>query len=78
MFHKGGEGRPRGFGFGSFAVSQKKPDVQLGQSALPESAPVPVLPVVNKRGYTGLSTITQNALDINYGNLRKRPKTEEE
>ncbi|CAN7996374.1 unnamed protein product [Ixodes hexagonus] len=78
MFHKGGEGRPRGFGFGSFAVSQKKPEVQLGQSALPESAPVPVLPVVNRRGYTGLSTITQNALDINYGNLRKRPKTEEE
>ncbi|XP_077515636.1 ATP-dependent RNA helicase DDX42 [Amblyomma americanum] len=74
----GGEGRPRGFGFGSFAVGSKKPDVQLGRSALPPETPVPALPVVNRRGYTGLSTITQNALDINYGNLRKRPKTEEE
>ncbi|KAH9370486.1 hypothetical protein HPB48_020554 [Haemaphysalis longicornis] len=44
----------------------------------PETTPVPALPVVNRHGYTGLSTITQNALDINYGNLRKRPKTEEE
>lgn len=79
MFHKGGEGRPRGFGFGSFEVSSKKPDAPLGRSALqPETTPVPALPVVNRRGYTGLSTITQNALDINYGNLRKRPKTEEE
>ncbi|KAL3197752.1 hypothetical protein MRX96_044741 [Rhipicephalus microplus] len=79
MFHKGGEGRPRGFGFGSFEVSSKKTDPPLGRSALqPEAAPVPTLPVVNRRGYTGLSTITQNALDINYGNLRKRPKTEEE
>lgn len=79
MFHKGGEGRPRGFGFGSFAVSAKKPDPQLGRSAFqPETTPVPALPVVNRHGYTGLSTITQNALDINYGNLRKRPKTEEE
>lgn len=79
MFHKGGEGRPKGFGFGSFAVSSKKSDSQLGRSALqPETTPVPALPVVNRRGYTGLSTITQNALDINYGNLRKRPKTEEE
>lgn len=78
MYHKGGEGRPRGFGFGSFAVAQKKAETPLGKSALPDSSPVPALPVVNKRGYTGLSTITQNALDINYGNLRKRPKTEEE
>ncbi|KAH7961067.1 hypothetical protein HPB52_001310 [Rhipicephalus sanguineus] len=79
MFHKGGEGRPRGFGFGSFEVSSKKSDSQLGRSALqPETTPVPALPVVNRRGYTGLSTITQNALDINYGNLRKRPKTEDE
>lgn len=79
MFHKGSAGRPRGFGFEGFNVAAKKPEPQLPPSALPvDNAPTSSLPVINRRGYTGLTTITQNALDINYGNLRKRPKTEEE
>lgn len=75
MFHKGGDGRPRGFGFEGFSLPGKKTDQQLGQSAL---HCVPPPPMLNKHGYTGLQTITQNAIDATYGLPRKRPKTEEE
>lgn len=78
MFHKGGDGKPRGFGFGGFQLATKKSDPQLGESALSDPSTTPQLPVVNRHGYVGLTTITQNAMDASFGLPRKRPKTEEE
>lgn len=75
MFHKGGDGKPRGFGFGGFSLATKKQETPLGESALAEAQPK--LPV-NRQGYVGLQAITQNAVDASYGYPRKRPKTEEE
>ena len=74
MYHKGGDGKPRGFGFGGFSLGSKKqePPVAHSLSAMPPPT------MVNKHGYTGLQAITQNALDATYGIPRKRPKTEEE
>ncbi|XP_015922773.1 ATP-dependent RNA helicase DDX42 [Parasteatoda tepidariorum] len=73
MFHKGGDGKPRGFGFGGFSLGGKKQDQPVHSlSAMPPP------PMVNKHGYTGLQAITQTALDATYGIPRKRPKTEEE
>ncbi|XP_013789257.1 ATP-dependent RNA helicase DDX42-like [Limulus polyphemus] len=79
MFHKGGDGRPRGFGFGSFTLGGKKPEPQLNQSPL-ESHSLSAVPppMVNKHGYAGLQAITQNAMAASFGLPRKRPKTEEE
>ncbi|XP_076348587.1 ATP-dependent RNA helicase DDX42 isoform X4 [Tachypleus tridentatus] len=79
MFHKGGDGRPRGFGFGSFTLGGKKTEPQLSQSPL-ESHSLSAVPppMVNKHGYAGLQTITQNAMAASFGLPRKRPKTEEE
>lgn len=74
MFHKGGDGRPRGFGFGSFQLGSKKQEQAMAHSL----SAMPPPPMVNKHGYTGLQAITQNALDASYGIPRKRPKTEEE
>lgn len=65
MFHKGGDGKPRGFGFGGFAIAQKKPD-----SNVPSG--------ITKHGYTAMNTISQNAMAATYGMPRKRPKNEEE
>ncbi|CAL1266623.1 unnamed protein product [Larinioides sclopetarius] len=73
MFHKGGDGKPRGFGFGGFSLGSKKQD-NSGHSL----SAMPPPNMVNKHGYTGLQAITQNALDATYGIPRKRPKTEEE
>lgn len=74
MYHKGGDGKPRGFGFGGFSLSNKKPEQPVAHSL--SAMPPPTM--VNKHGYTGLQAITQNALDATYGIPRKRPKTEEE
>ncbi|GFY76793.1 ATP-dependent RNA helicase DDX42 [Trichonephila inaurata madagascariensis] len=75
MFHKGGDGKPRGFGFGGFSLgNSKKQDASSGHSL--SAMPPPTM--VNKHGYTGLQAITQTALDATYGIPRKRPKTEEE
>ncbi|KFM65708.1 ATP-dependent RNA helicase DDX42, partial [Stegodyphus mimosarum] len=74
MFHKGGDGKPRGFGFGGFALGGKKPEQPVAHSL--SAMPPPTM--INKHGYTGLQAITQNALDATYGIPRKRPKTEEE
>ncbi|UYV76273.1 DDX42 [Cordylochernes scorpioides] len=73
MYHKGGSGKQRGFGFGGFQVSSsKKESTKLSQSPLaPPSA-------ANKRGYMGLHDITQNAIYPVYGMQNKKPKTEEE
>lgn len=70
MFHKGGDGRPRGFGFGGFAISAKRPDPSgsVGHHA----------PGITKHGYTAMSAISQNAMAATYGMPRKRPKNEEE
>ena len=43
MFHKGGSGKPRGFGFSGFALAAKKEDKPLGNSALGKAVPVPKL-----------------------------------
>lgn len=73
MFHKGGDGKPRGFGFGGFSLGKKQE-----QSTTHSLSAMPPPTMVNKHGYTGLQAITQTALDATYGIPRKRPKTEEE
>lgn len=59
----------RGFGFGGFTVKR------------PEIAPPPPNANLSKHGYHTLSSITNNALHggaYGYGQVRKRPKTEDE
>uniref|UniRef100_T1IT60 ATP-dependent RNA helicase DDX42 n=1 Tax=Strigamia maritima TaxID=126957 RepID=T1IT60_STRMM len=72
MFHKGGDGKPRGFGFGGFSLSNKKSDSNLGPSAFGGTSGV------TKHGYTAMSTISQNAMAASFGMPCKRPKNEEE
>lgn len=75
MFHKGGDGRPRGFGFGGFSIAANKRSDNSDESR----APPPGIPTgMTKHGYTAMSTISQNAMAASFGMPRKRPKNEEE
>lgn len=67
-FNKGGDGRPRGFGFSGFQLKKDKAN-QL---------PPPPSSAISKHGYSTMSAISQNALAASYGLPRKRAKTEEE
>ncbi|XP_047112962.1 ATP-dependent RNA helicase DDX42 isoform X2 [Schistocerca piceifrons] len=67
-FNKGGDGRPRGFGFSGFQLKRDKSN-QL---------PPPPSSAISKHGYSTMSAISQNALAASYGLPRKRSKTEEE
>lgn len=70
-FNKGGDGKPRGFGFGGFQMSKREQ----------RSAAIPPPPTsnVSKHGYSTMSAITQNALVASgWGGPKKRAKTEDE
>ncbi|KAK7793459.1 hypothetical protein R5R35_011643 [Gryllus longicercus] len=67
-FHRGGDGRPRGFGFSGFQLKRDREN-QL---------PPPPSSAISKHGYSTMSAISQNALAASYGLPRKRSKTEEE
>ncbi|KAG8222220.1 hypothetical protein J437_LFUL001418 [Ladona fulva] len=67
-YHRGGDGRPRGFGFSGFQLKRDS----KGQ------LPPPPTSAVSKHGYSTMNAISQNALAASYGLPRKRPKTEEE
>ncbi|XP_066998033.1 ATP-dependent RNA helicase DDX42 [Anabrus simplex] len=67
-FNRGGNGRPRGFGFSGFQLKKDREN-QL---------PPPPSSAISKHGYSTMSAISQNALAASYGLPRKRSKTEEE
>ncbi|XP_071446281.1 ATP-dependent RNA helicase DDX42 [Hetaerina americana] len=67
-YHRGGDGRPRGFGFFGFQLKRDS----KGQ------LPPPPTSAVSKHGYSTMNAISQNALAASYGLPRKRPKTEDE
>lgn len=70
-FHKGGDGKPRGFGFGGFQMSKRE------QRAA--QIPPPPSSNVSKHGYSTMSAITQNAMVASgWGAPKKRAKTEDE
>ena len=67
-FNRGGDGKPRGFGFSGFQLKRDRAS-QL---------PPPPSSAISKHGYSTVSAISQNALAASYGLPRKRSKTEEE
>lgn len=67
-FSRGGDGKPRGFGFSGFQLKRER------SSQLPP----PPSSAISKHGYSTMSAISQNALAASYGLPRKRSKTEEE
>ncbi|PSN30406.1 ATP-dependent RNA helicase DDX42 [Blattella germanica] len=67
-FSRGGDGKPRGFGFSGFQLKRDRAS-QL---------PPPPSSAISKHGYSTMSAISQNALAASYGLPRKRSKTEEE
>jgi ATP-dependent RNA helicase DDX42 len=67
-YNRGGDGKPRGFGFSGFQINRDR-DSQL---------PPPPSSAISKHGYSTMSAISQNALAASYGLPRKRSKTEEE
>ncbi len=70
-YNKGGDGKPRGFGFGGFQMSKRE------QRAA--AIPPPPSSNVSKHGYSTMSAITQNAMVASgWGAPKKRAKTEDE
>ena len=67
-YNRGGDGKPRGFGFSGFQLKRDRAS-QL---------PPPPSSAISKHGYSTMSAISQNALAASYGLPRKRSKTEEE
>lgn len=69
-YHRGGDGQPKGFGFGGFHLMSKAER----QAAVPP----PPTAALSKQGYSTMSSITENALSATWGIPKKRSKTEEE
>uniref|UniRef100_A0A069DW43 RNA helicase n=1 Tax=Panstrongylus megistus TaxID=65343 RepID=A0A069DW43_9HEMI len=69
-YHRGGDGKPRGFGFGGFQLMSK--------SERAAALPPPPSAALSKQGYSTMTSITENALSASWGIPKKRSKTEEE
>lgn len=69
-YHKGGDGRPRGFGFQGFHLMSK--------AERAAAAPPPPSAALSKQGYSTMSSITEGALSASWGIPKKRTRTEDE
>ncbi|KAK9501901.1 hypothetical protein O3M35_012537 [Rhynocoris fuscipes] len=69
-YHRGGDGKPKGFGFGGFQLMSK--------SERAAALPPPPSAALSKQGYSTMTSITENALSASWGIPKKRSKTEEE
>ncbi|KAK3930300.1 ATP-dependent RNA helicase DDX42 [Frankliniella fusca] len=70
-YNRGGDGKPRGFGFGGFQMSKREQRTA--------AIPPPPSSNVSKHGYSTMSAITQNAMVASgWGAPKKRAKTEDE
>ncbi|KAG1692028.1 ATP-dependent RNA helicase DDX42 [Nymphon striatum] len=78
MYHRGGDGKSRGFGFSGFTLGGRSGS-SSGGAAIPPPASLKSSSIpVNSKGYAGLQAISQNAIHENFNVNRRRPKTEEE
>ncbi|KAL1137792.1 hypothetical protein AAG570_009488 [Ranatra chinensis] len=69
-YHRGGDGKPRGFGFGGFQM--------MSRAERAAALPPPPNSAFSKQGYSTMTAITENALSATWGIPKKRSKTEEE
>ncbi|KAF6197729.1 hypothetical protein GE061_008695 [Apolygus lucorum] len=69
-YHRGGDGKPRGFGFSGFSL--------MSRAERAAAAPPPPSAALSKQGYSTMTSITENALNASWGIPKKRTKTEDE